>query len=196
MGTCLAPPAILMARKVLVVDDNQTTRQVISRFLKGHGYTVTTTADASEALERFSQEPFDLVLSDFAMPGMDGANLTQRIHSLAPQIPVVIMSGHSGAKKENLLQAGAADFIEKPLLLHELLATLRNNMPEELTGDVLDSSLASCCLPRRGAIKMSMTREIETKMDDLARRYAETHDEEVKAELEALSRQLAGLPTH
>jgi DNA-binding NtrC family response regulator len=122
-----------ITEKILVVDDNHTTRDIICRFLKGQGYKVSHAADGSGALERFSQDTFDLVLADFAMPGLNGVDLTLCIHSLAPQTPVIIMSGHAGAQKENALGAGAADFIEKPLLLDELLTTIRNQMPDRKT---------------------------------------------------------------
>ena len=62
-----------ITEKILVVDDNHTTRDIICRFLKGQGYKVSHAADGSGALERFSQDTFDLVLADFAMPGSAAA---------------------------------------------------------------------------------------------------------------------------
>jgi two-component system, OmpR family, response regulator len=117
-----------MAGNVLVVDDDGITRKYVSRFLNRQGYNVVYTADAMEALERFSQEHFDLVVSDLVMPGMDGLNLAVRIHSLAPNIPIIIMSGHDAVEKENVLRAGAADFIEKPVLLDDLLSKIKNTL--------------------------------------------------------------------
>ena len=75
-------------------------------------------------MTRFSKDSFDLVLSDFAMPGMDGLTLTHEIRRLAPKTPIIIMSGHPEVKRENVLGAGAVDFIEKPILLNNLLAKI------------------------------------------------------------------------
>ena len=122
-GTALAEPT-RVARRVLVVDDSNSARYAVSYVLKKDGFDVVCVADAVEAVARFSKDSFDLVLSDFAMPGMDGLSLTHEIHRLAPNTPIIVMSGHPEVKRENVLGAGAVDFIEKPILLNNLLAKI------------------------------------------------------------------------
>lgn len=120
-----------MALKVLIVDDNSITRLAISHCLKRGGYEVVAVADGIEAVSKASGDAFDLVLSDFAMPGMDGLALTHAIHTLAPKTPVIFMSGHPEVRRENVLGAGAADFLEKPLILDDLLAKIELALLDE-----------------------------------------------------------------
>jgi DNA-binding NtrC family response regulator len=113
-----------MAEKVLVVDDDTSFRKAISRLLKAEGYDVVSVADGIEAMARCSDAVFDLVLSDFAMPGMDGCALARERRTVAPRTPIIIMSGHPDVKRVNVIGAGAVDFIEKPILLDPLLAKI------------------------------------------------------------------------
>src|SRR5215470_12235909 len=113
-----------MPGKLLVVDDDDTTRKVVSLFLRGEGYEVISVSNGIEAVERLSIESFDLVLSDFAMPGMDGLNLTRHIHSVAPQTLIIVMSGHVSMNREDVMNVGGVDFIRKPIVLTELLAKI------------------------------------------------------------------------
>lgn len=108
----------------MVVDDDDTTRKVVSLFLRREGYEVISVSNGIEAVERLSIESFDLVLSDFAMPGMDGLNLTRHIHSVAPQTLIIVMSGHVSMNREDVMNVGGVDFIRKPIVLTELLAKI------------------------------------------------------------------------
>jgi len=126
-----------MPRKVLVVDDDGITRKYLSRFLEGQGYAVVYTADATAALQRFFEEDFDVIVSDFVMPGMSGLNLTDRIHSLDPNVPIIIMSGDGAVGKEGVLKAGASDFIVKPFLLDSLLSKIRDVLDNGRDGQSL-----------------------------------------------------------
>jgi DNA-binding NtrC family response regulator len=112
-------------RKLLLVDDNKSTRNSIAYLLKREGYDVRSIGDPVEALEHFQQGGFDAVITDFAMPGMDGLALTRRMHSVAPDVPVLVMSGHTEVTRQMALDAGAVEFIDKPILINLLMGKLK-----------------------------------------------------------------------
>jgi len=113
-----------MTGKLLVVDDDYLTRTAISLFLSQEGYEVKSVPDGIEAAKRLSVESFDLVLSDFNMPGMDGLSLAKQIKQVASQTAIIIMSGSADIKPEHVVAAGGIDFIEKPIILEKLLARI------------------------------------------------------------------------
>jgi len=113
-----------MTGKLLVVDDNDMTRKVVSLFLRREGYEVVSVSNGIEAAKRLSIESFDLVLSDFAMPGMDGLSLAKHINRVAPKTAIIIMSGNADIKREHVVTAGGVDFIEKPIILDKLLTRI------------------------------------------------------------------------
>jgi CheY-like chemotaxis protein len=107
--------------KILVADDNLLVLTTVCRMLKALGCEATGTGDGLEALSRFEQEDFDLVLTDLQMPHMDGWVLARRIKSLAPGVPVIAMTGLRG--KEVLDRPGKSSLdrvLYKPLNLDQL----------------------------------------------------------------------------
>ena len=102
--------------RVLIVDDDIVTRQLLGAYCKKQKNDVTYAATGIEALEFLYKEEIDLVLTDIRMPNMDGKKLLQEIKSLAPGIPVLIMTAHSSIDEAvSLLKAGAEDYIPKPI---------------------------------------------------------------------------------
>ena len=94
-----ALPAIRPLR-VLLVDDQDTVRQILREYLVGDGHTVTTATDGSEGLEKFQGAEFDVVLLDRAMPGMSGDQVAAAIKQTKPTIPVILLTGFG-----NMMQA-------------------------------------------------------------------------------------------
>lgn len=78
---------------ILCVDDNQQALSVRQFMLETRGYRVLSTTIPEEALELFSQGGIDLVLSDLAMPRMDGNELVRRMKELHPEVPIILISG-------------------------------------------------------------------------------------------------------
>ena len=105
-----------MAR-VLVVDDEEEIRTLLSRRLQRLGYTVEVAADGVEALELVGKAVQDAVVTDMAMPRLDGLGLLKALRSLDPDLPVVVLTGHGSL--ENALEAmrdgGLFDYLMKPL---------------------------------------------------------------------------------
>lgn len=115
----IAAPAILeMNRKlwVLVVDDEPMVREVMTEYLKGDGHTVDTACNGVEALKLFKEKKFDLVITDRAMPEMNGDQLTLEIKKIAPNTPLIMLTGFGElmkAKNEN--PEGVNCLLSKPL---------------------------------------------------------------------------------
>ncbi|HET7393126.1 MAG TPA: response regulator [Candidatus Binatia bacterium] len=106
--------------KILIVEDDLITRRNLSVLLSDEGYDVDQAGDGVQALEILAGRPVDLVLSDIVMPRMDGLKLLQQLQSMAPQIPVVIMTSYVSDSLSSV-PAGAAEFIRKPFVLDDLL---------------------------------------------------------------------------
>jgi signal transduction histidine kinase/DNA-binding response OmpR family regulator len=108
-------------RRVLVVDDEPEVVTVVSEYLKMDGHKVQTARSGSEALECFSKGDFDLVITDRGMPEMNGDKMATVIKELAPEIPVIMLSGFADVMKATADQPEAIDcIISKPISLNGL----------------------------------------------------------------------------
>lgn len=111
-------------KKILVVDDDELTREFFKRLLQE--YTITTAATGEESVYMVGRERFDLVLLDIKMPGMDGIETLRQIRALKPGLPVIMISAH-GSLKTNVEAArlGALDSIAKPFELEEMKGVIK-----------------------------------------------------------------------
>ncbi len=102
--------------RILVVDDEVVNQKVIGTILKKNGYDVEIAPDGIIALMQLSKEKFDLILSDISMPNLDGYQMLEYINSNKIDIPVIFLSGHTGAEYEAKgLSMGASEYIRKPV---------------------------------------------------------------------------------
>jgi CheY-like chemotaxis protein len=114
------------SRRILVADDDEMVRQVLVRYLAGQGMEVSAASDGQEALDLFSSHPFDLVISDLRMPGMDGLQLLHAIKGLNPAIPFIFISGYGDIPTVvETLKAGADNFLGKPVEMNELAKVVK-----------------------------------------------------------------------
>ena len=110
-------------QSILVVDDEETLRLVISSVLEDEGYEVTTAASAEEALEIYKSNSFKLVISDIVMPGMSGIELLKEIKDINPEAEVIIMTSQASMETAiNAVSAGAYDYLMKPFEELDLIA--------------------------------------------------------------------------
>ena len=109
-----------MAGKILIVEDDAITRRNLCILLSEEGYEVDQAGDGVQALEIVARRRFDLVLSDVIMPRMDGLKLLQRLKSIAPHLPVMIMTSYLSSSVAKV-PTGAAEFIRKPFIVDDLL---------------------------------------------------------------------------
>jgi len=111
--------------RILVVDDEPQITRVLRTSLQSNGHEVMVARDGAEALEMFRQAPPDLVITDLAMPGMDGIALTREIREES-QVPIIVLSVRSqDAAKVAALDEGADDYMTKPFSIQELMARVR-----------------------------------------------------------------------
>ncbi|MGH9902831.1 MAG: response regulator transcription factor [Pyrinomonadaceae bacterium] len=111
--------------RILVVDDEPQLARVLRTGLKTHGYDVRVAADGLSALETFGDWHPDLVVTDLAMPNLDGLELCRRLRELSP-LPIIVLSVRGEEKmKVEALDAGADDYVTKPFGMDELLARVR-----------------------------------------------------------------------
>jgi two-component system KDP operon response regulator KdpE len=112
------------ARIIVVDDDTQLTR-VLRTGLKSRGYEVRTAPDGMLALETFNEWQPDLVITDLAMPVMDGLELCRQLRAVS-QVPIIVLSAKGEEKtKIEALDLGADDFVTKPFGIDELFARVR-----------------------------------------------------------------------
>jgi putative nucleotidyltransferase with HDIG domain len=112
--------------KVLVVDDEEAIREVVSTLLEAQGYRCTTCENGRKALEKFRQDTFDLVLSDIVMPEMDGMKLLAELRAADPDVPVIMVTAmHDISIALEAIRAGAYDYILKPFEKDQLYLSVR-----------------------------------------------------------------------
>src|SRR5229473_1518599 len=111
--------------RILVVDDEPQLTRVLRRSLTTHGYDVRVAGDGEFALQTFRDWPPALVITDLAMPNVDGLELCRLLRAVS-EVPIIVLSvrGEEATKVE-ALDAGADDYITKPFGMDELLARIR-----------------------------------------------------------------------
>ena len=118
--------------RILVVEDERLLCDGIAEDLELEKYTVDRCYDGADAHERLFVEPYDLVILDLNLPGMDGLELLRRIRSEQPELRVLILSARAQlSDKVAGLDLGADDYLTKPFALEELEARVRTLLRRE-----------------------------------------------------------------
>lgn len=111
--------------RILVVDDEPQLTRVLRTGLSSHGYDVRVAADGLSALETFGDWHPDLVVTDLAMPNMDGLELCRKLRAVST-VPILVLSARGDERtKVEALDLGADDYVTKPFGIEELLARVR-----------------------------------------------------------------------
>ncbi|HSF15050.1 MAG TPA: sigma-54 dependent transcriptional regulator [Vicinamibacteria bacterium] len=125
-----------MTERILIVDDDASFRRVVEYSLQEEGYETSSFGDAEGALQAFFDSEFSLVVTDMRMPRLSGLALLTRMHAVASDVPIIVVTGH--AEVDNAVEAmreGAFDYLQKPVNRDELklavaraleMRTLRN----------------------------------------------------------------------
>lgn len=112
-------------KRILIVDDERQIVRMLRASLQSSGYEVLTANDGVDALRQFESERPDLIITDLAMPEMNGLELTQSIRRVA-QTPIIVLSVRdTDVMKVHALDEGADDYLTKPFSMPELLARVR-----------------------------------------------------------------------
>ncbi|MGH7745581.1 MAG: response regulator, partial [Candidatus Dormibacteria bacterium] len=101
--------------KILVCDDEEAIREVVSTLLEAQGYSCTVVPNGFQAMQEIKNDSHDLVLSDIVMPEMDGMRLLRQVRSQDEDIPVIMVTAmHDISIALEAIRAGAYDYILKP----------------------------------------------------------------------------------
>ena len=115
--------------KILIVEDNEMNRDMLSRRLERKGFTVVMAEDGQKGVEMSISESPDLILMDLSLPVMDGWQATTTIKSddLTKNIPVIVLTAHAMAgDREKALDAGADEYDTKPIEFKRLLGKIND----------------------------------------------------------------------
>ena len=119
--------------RILVVDDEQSLRIILSQVLTEEGYEVTIAHNGEEGLELFRQDPFPVVFTDIVMGKMNGLELLHKVKQISPSTQVVIITSHASLDTSiNALRAGAYDYLVKPFDDLEMISNVANRAMDKL----------------------------------------------------------------
>lgn len=114
-----------MATKILIVEDEIVIRKNLCAFLRKEGYEITEARDGAQAVELLNTVDFDLMITDFVMPNLDGPELVEYVNSLFPHIPIILLSGYFPSKAAKRDFAERVEFLQKPIALADLLSVIK-----------------------------------------------------------------------
>ena len=121
--SCAPPAAVDASRSILIVDDEELVRQGTAEMLRGLGHCVTEAEGGAEALATLATMPgIEMVVTDYKMPHMDGAELARRVRAARPDLPMLLISGYTGTAAP----IAGLPRLNKPFGLAELAASLRH----------------------------------------------------------------------
>jgi CheY-like chemotaxis protein len=121
-------------RTVLIVDDDPNVLRLVEKMLKPRQVNVLVAPRPSEALQICERQPVDLLISDVAMPEMDGTKLADRVLKLQPSASVLLISGHY-KDEEGPARNPRMRFLPKPFFPSQLLEHLREIFPDPPSGE-------------------------------------------------------------
>ena len=118
--------------EILIVDDEKNIRSSLEGILKDEGYRVRGVPTGEDLLKQVAQGVPDLVILDVWLPGMDGLQALEEVKRIHPELPVIMISGHSTVETAvKATRLGAYDFIEKPLSLEKTILAVRNALEHQ-----------------------------------------------------------------
>jgi two-component system, response regulator RegA len=121
--------ALPSAGRVLVIDDDEVLLNVVGRALRAAGFQVISATSAEEGLERFMAVKPDCAVVDVYLPGLDGFAFVERARALAPEVPMLILSGLEGVDHQRkAVQVGARQFLPKAIDVRDLERHIRDAM--------------------------------------------------------------------
>jgi len=127
--------------KILVVDDEPQITRMLRTSMQGHGYEVQVAQNGLEALRLYAEFEPDLVITDLAMPEMDGVELTRALRELGDTPVIVLSVREKDATKVLALDSGADDYVTKPFSMPELLARVRAQLRRRPDDSAMPSQL-------------------------------------------------------
>jgi len=125
---------VSMPGRLLIVDDELSVRDSLGKWFREEGYEIETAQDASEALTLLATHQFDAALLDIKMHGTDGIELQRRMHEVAPELIVIMMTGYASVETAvTALKNGAYDYVTKPLDPDEIAHLVKKALAHKQT---------------------------------------------------------------
>src|SRR6188768_29518 len=117
---------------ILIVDDEQSYRQLLSLVFEGDGHTIRTASNGREALTMLQAEPADIIISDVKMPDMDGIDMLRSVRETQPDLGVILMTAFASVETaREAFKLGADDFIQKPFDVEELKLIVKKTLEKQ-----------------------------------------------------------------
>ncbi len=154
--------------RLLVVDDNEMNRDMLSRRLKGKGYTVEVAEDGQQALELLGKDPFDLVLLDIMMPGISGIDVLRAVRQTRSRADLPIIMATAKDQSDDIVEAlklGANDYVTKPIDFPVCLARVQSQLALKRAQDQV-KRLAAGLARRNDLIKATFGRYLSDEVVD------------------------------
>lgn len=165
-----------MKSKILIVEDDPDGARSITEAAEDAGFEVMLAMSGREGVDKFRNDPTDLVLSDLVLPDVDGIEVMRQIRGIAPEVPVLIMTAYGSVESSvNAMHAGAYDYVTKPLDLDEIQSKLRRaaetgqlrRQVGRLSATVRDRFTATAMVANSPAMR-NVLRQIEALADTSA----------------------------
>src|SRR5262245_61698229 len=146
--------------RVLLVEDSRILQRSVAAALRRSGYVVDVTSDGNDGLWHAETHPYDVVILDLMLPGLDGLTILQKLRGQERPTPVLVLTARDTVEdRVRGLQMGADDYLIKPFALDELLARVqalcrrryRRKNPRLRVGD-LEIDTSACTVTRRGRV--------------------------------------------
>jgi DNA-binding response OmpR family regulator len=151
--------------RILLVDDEQSIQTLLSYPLRKDGYHVTSAQDGREALQRFDEARFDLVILDLMLPKLDGVEVCRQLRSRS-QVPIIMLTA-KGSETDKVagLEVGADDYITKPFSMREFRSRVKAALRRSrMVGEPLDEETID-----HGDLKVDFGRRMVTLRDEEVR---------------------------
>ncbi len=114
-----------LTARILVVDDEESIRDLLRLVLTGEGHSVVTANDGEEAIEYLEAERFDLVITDLVMPTVNGVEVLRAARRIDPNYPVIVITGYPSVETvTELVRLGAGDYLTKPFSIDVVIVTV------------------------------------------------------------------------
>lgn len=156
--------------RILVIDDEESLRHALGKGLTRAGFDPVEAATGRAGVDRFAEGAIDAVLTDMRLPDIDGLDLVAIFTQMAPEVPVVVMTGYGSMETAlEAMRRGARDFVQKPFVVEDVIRLLE-----------------------RGLNERQLSRENRRLRALVERRFAETGFEKVDEELRALGHDREG----
>ena len=108
--------------RILVIDDEESVRDILSRILRVKGHQVVVASDGEEGIERFKNEAFDLVFTDLGMPRGSGWDVGMAVKEMNPKVPVIMITGWGmELNREKMSESGIDLIVSKPFLFDQVI---------------------------------------------------------------------------